>query len=123
MILVGRLVDRIFAWALLILGLVHCAFTPIAYARWSIEAIWFLSAGLALIFAGMLNLLRIAYNAVAPGTRAASLLANVLLLSLTVGIAGAVTLRNNPQVIVAGVIVVVELFFSLLRRDVTVAAP
>lgn len=117
-----RLIDRIFAWALLVLGLVHCAFTPIAYAQFSINAIWFLGAGMAMVFAAMLNLLRISYSAVAPGTRLAALIANVLLLSLSVGIAGAVTLHNNPQVIVAGVIVLVELLFSLLRRDVTVAA-
>lgn len=118
-----RTLDRILAWALVVLGLVHCAVTPIVHARWSIDAIWFFSGGLAIVFAGMMNLLRIAYAAVAPATRLASLLANVLLLSLTLGVASTVTLASSPQVIVAVILVGVELILAAVRRDVTISAP
>ncbi len=113
-----KLVDRIFAWALVALGLVHCALTPLARAAWTIDTIWFLCGGLAMVFAGMLNLLRVAYSGVAPATRLAALLANVLMLSVTVGLGSLLPLRGNPQVVIVGILLLVELVLSAARQDV-----
>lgn len=112
-----KLFDRILAWGLVVLGLVHCAFTPLAHAVWNIDTIWFVCGGLAMVFAGMLNLLRIAYAGVAPGTRIAALLANVLMLSVTVGLGSLLPLRGNPQVLVVGILLLLELVFSVARQD------
>ena len=41
-----------------LLGLVHIALTPLAYADWTIEALWFVGSGLAIAVAGALVLSR-----------------------------------------------------------------
>lgn len=38
-----------------LLGLVHIALTPLAYAEWTIEALWFLGSGLAIVVAALAN--------------------------------------------------------------------
>lgn len=38
-----------------LLGLVHIALTPLAYADWTIEALWFVGSGLAIVVAGAAN--------------------------------------------------------------------
>lgn len=38
-----------------LLGLVHIALTPLAYADWSIDALWFVGSGLAIVVAGAAN--------------------------------------------------------------------
>ena len=54
-----KILDWICAVVVLALGVVHCVFTPFAYPSFSVAALWFLGAGLALIFGGMLNVLRL----------------------------------------------------------------
>ena len=107
--------DRIFAWIVLLLGCVHCAVTFVVHKALTVEAIWFVSGGLVLIFGALLNLVRIAR----PGDRLlarASALANVLLFALFV-IAVPWLLRHalkqNPQIIVAAIAIAAELGFSL----------
>lgn len=38
-----------------LLGLVHIALTPLAYADWTIEALWFVGSGLAIVVAAAAN--------------------------------------------------------------------
>lgn len=38
-----------------LLGLVHIAFTPLVYADWTIEALWFVGSGLAILVAATAN--------------------------------------------------------------------
>ena len=107
--------DRICAWIVLLLGCVHCAVTFVLHKTFTVEAIWFVSGGLVLIFGALLNLVRIAR----PDDRLlaqASTLANLLLFALF-GIATPWLLRSdlkqNPQVIVVAIAIAVELGFSL----------
>lgn len=107
--------DRIFAWIVLLLGCVHCAVTFVVHKTFTVEAIWFVSGGLVLIFGALLNLVRIAR----PDDRLparASALANLLLFALF-GIATPWLLRGDlkqsPQVIVAAVAIAAELGFSI----------
>ena len=107
--------DQIFAWIVLLLGCVHCAVTFVVHKTFTVEAIWFVSGGLVLIFGALLNLVRIAR----PDDRLlarASALANLLLFALF-GIAMVWLLRGdlkqNPQVIVVAIAIAVELGFSL----------
>jgi hypothetical protein len=107
--------DRLFAWALLILGCMHSAGTFIAYKTLGLEAIWFLTGGLTMIFCALLNLIRAARPA-DKLTLGASTLANLLLFAVFV-IAVPWLLhhefKQNPQVIVVGITVTVEFVFSL----------
>ena len=107
--------DRIFAWVLLVLGCGHCAVAFVVLKSLSIEAIWFFSGGLAVIFGALLNLLRIAR----PDERLAvrvSALANLLLFAVfAVAFPWLVhrDLTRNPQVIVVAIAVAAEFGFSL----------
>lgn len=110
-----RTTDRICAWIVLLLGCVHCAVTFVVHKTFTVEAIWFVSGGLVLIFGALLNLVRIAR----PGDRLlarVSALANLLLFGLF-GIAVPWLLhrdlKQNPQVIVVAIAIAVELGFSL----------
>ncbi len=54
-----RIVDRILGWCLVLLGCVHnFVAAPLTYDELSTRALWFASAGLALWYAGFINLLR-----------------------------------------------------------------
>lgn len=58
-----RIVDRILGWFLVLLGCIHnFVAAPLSYEELSARALWFVSAGLALWYAGFINLLR-AYSA------------------------------------------------------------
>ena len=107
--------DRIFACILLLLGCVHCALTFAVHKIFTLEAIWFVSGGLVLIFGALLNLVRIARPDDKLLARA-SALANLLLFALF-GVAMVWLLRGNlkqnPQVIVVAVAIAAELSFSL----------
>ncbi|MBA3320966.1 MAG: hypothetical protein H0T45_05905 [Pyrinomonadaceae bacterium] len=48
-------IHLISAWLLVALGLIHIGFTPFAYRQFTHNALWFVGAGLALVFAGFLN--------------------------------------------------------------------
>ena len=76
-------VDRILGWFLVVLGCVHNFIAaPWIYDRLSAEALWFLSAGLALWYAGFINLLRSSSARPTPSLRAFCLLTNLSLLAL-----------------------------------------
>lgn len=110
-----KIFDRIFAWILLLLGCAHCAVAFVVHKRLSIEAIWFFSGGLAVIFGALLNLLRLS----CPDDRLAarvSALANLLLFAVFAAALPWLVHReitHNPQVIVVGIAVVAEFGFSL----------
>lgn len=87
------------AVAAFLLGLAHVGLTPVIYAKLDLNALWFAGSGLALVMAGLLNLLgtRVADDGIA---RAILLVGNLATLAFLV-----VTWRllNEPQVI-AGVV-------------------
>jgi hypothetical protein len=110
-----KMIDRIFAWIVLLLGCTHCAVTFVVHKVFTVEAIWFVSGGLVLIFGALLNLVRIAR----PDDRLLariSALATLLLFALF-GIAMTWLvhrdLKQNPQVIVVAIAIAAELGFSL----------
>jgi hypothetical protein len=55
-----KTLDRAFAWIILLLGCTHCIVTFVVHKSLAMEAIWFFSGGLAMIFGALLNLVRIA---------------------------------------------------------------
>jgi hypothetical protein len=110
-----KTIDRVFAWILLVLGCIHCAATFVVHKTLTVDAIWFISGGLVMIFGALLNLLR----AARPGDRltaGVSLLANLLLFAIF-AVAVPWLLRHefkqNPQVVVVGITVAAELAFSV----------
>lgn len=51
-----RVLHKIVTGLIVVLGCLHIGFTPFNYSRVDMDAIWFLSAGLAIILAGFLNI-------------------------------------------------------------------
>lgn len=107
--------DRICAWIVLVLGCVHCAVTFVVHKSLTVEAIWFVSGGLVMIFGALLNLVRIAR----PDDRllaCVSALANLLLFVVFVAAVPWLLrheFKQNPQVIVLAIAVAGEFGFSL----------
>lgn len=106
--------DPVCAWIILALGVVHLCVTPFAYSHLSQSAVWFAGAGLAGIFAGMLNLLRIWHGKAIPALRKFCMIANLLsLLWIIAGTASMLpVLRENPQALILLAAIFVETLFS-----------
>ena len=110
-----RRLDFVLAWILLLLGCVHGAASFAVFKTLTLEAIWFVTGALAMIFGALLNLVR----AGQPGNRLAagvSLVANLLLGAVFVILVPWLLrheFKQNPQVIVVGITVAAELAFSL----------
>ena len=110
--------DVAFAWMILVLGVVHLCVTPFVYSRFTQAAVWFAGAGLAGVFAGMLNLIRIRHAASIPALRTFLLLANLLLLPwIVAGVASMLSqLHRNPQALILLIAVLGETLFSASKR-------
>jgi hypothetical protein len=77
------------------LGSVHVLFTIPAYGRWTLNAMWFAGSGLALIFAGFLNLALLRNGESDRIVRLLCLFTNLLVSILFVA---ALSLLTEPQV-------------------------
>lgn len=86
-----------------LLGAVHIALTPLAYAAWTVEALWFLGAGLAIVVAAVANVVSLPF---------ADRRRRIMIATINLGMAGffasAWLVLPAPQVVVGGV-----LFLSL----------
>ncbi len=106
--------DQALAWVLTVLGIIHCALTPLGYRSLTLAAVWFFGTGTALIFAGLLNMIRIRHGRGLASLRSACIAANAL--TFVVAAAAAWGMRgellSNPQVPVLLVSSFGEILFS-----------
>jgi hypothetical protein len=106
-----KYVDRAFAGALFLISIVECWLVPRDY----VGRIWIFGTGLALLFAAMLNLLRIRNGYSVHGLRlfcvGANVVMTVFVAALMASIGHARTFAN-PQVVVVFGLLVVETGFS-----------
>ncbi len=107
-----KIVDRVAAWLILLLGGIHSAFTLKAYPAFTLSAMWFLGTGLLLILVGAVNLLRIRSVGV-RGLGAVCLATNVVMLAFTGAIASRLSLKENPQAAITVVLLLVEMICSI----------
>jgi hypothetical protein len=86
-----------------LLGAVHLALTPLAYADWTIDALWFVGTGLAIVLAAAANLIEFQFS----GVRGRLIVAAI---NFAMGFffAAAWLVLPGPQVVIGGV-----LFFAL----------
>jgi hypothetical protein len=112
-----RLFDRSCATALFLLAVIDCLLVPRNY----MGRIWIFGTGLALLFTAMLNWVRIRNAANIPGLRLSCVTANITMLvlagSLMASIGRARTLAN-PEVWLAGILLLGETAFSLIHKTV-----
>lgn len=86
-----------------LLGTVHLALTPLAYASWTIDALWFVGTGLAMVIAAVANV--IAGKIPGLGVRLSVAIINIAMSGF---FAAAWLVLPGPQVIIGGL-----LFLSL----------
>jgi len=90
-------------WVLLsvagLLGAAHIALTPLAYASWTLDALWFLGSGFAIVIASAANVVGLASPA--PRSAGALLAINLMMAGF---FAAAWSVLPGPQVIVGGVV-------------------
>jgi len=109
-----KTLDRVFGWALLVLGCLHTAGSVFLMSKnLSFDSAWFFSGGLAVIFGAFLNLIR-AYRPPDNVVARISILANLLLLILSALLCWVLRhdLRQNPQAVVLVLVIGIELLFS-----------
>ena len=107
-----RLFDRICAGFLFLLAIVDCLLVPRAYTG----RIWIFGSGLALLFTAMLNFLRIRNRFAVKGLRLSCVTANLTMLAFAIALMvsiGRVRTLANPEVPLAGLLLLVETLFSL----------
>lgn len=112
-----RTLDAAVAWGLVLLGCVHnFVAAPMAYEEVSQRMFWFVGAGLALWYAGALNLVRRS-NPDSRTAKVASLLANLTLLAFVAAF-GAYTgaIRQPGGAVLVG-LVLAATAFSILQQQ------
>ena len=82
-----------------LLGALHITLTPLLYPEWTIDALWFLGSGLAIVVAAAANLL--VFEGAARRSR---ILAAVINLAMGCFFAAAWMVIPEPQVIIGGVL-------------------
>ncbi len=96
---------KISTYLIIVLGIAHVLFTIQGYGRWTLNAMWFLGAGLAIVFAGFLNLVLIREGGHDRVVRLLCLIADWLLFLL---FGAALFLLTEPQVYVGLVLFAFE---------------
>lgn len=87
------------ATAAALLGAGHIALTPLLYPGWTINALWFVGTGLAMMIGAAANIL-----ALASAGRVSRSVIIVVDLTMTAFFGSAWPLLSEPQVIVGGVL-------------------
>jgi hypothetical protein len=106
--------DRIVAWTILAFALLHTAASVVLMSRnLTIDAAWFFSGGLAIIFCVFLNLIR-TYRPPDKAIARISALANLLVLILSVLLVAALRhdLKANPQAVVFVPLIALQFLLS-----------
>lgn len=101
-----------------LLGLAHLALTPLVHAGWTIEALWFVGTGLAIVVSAGANFIA----SRAPDQTGRLSLAAINF-SMSCFFAAAWLVLPGPQVIVGGALFFCLTLCSLTAADSTIASP
>lgn len=110
----AKTLHKISSVLLTALGVVHTAPTPVFYGRFSLGALWFAGAGLAMVFVGLLN---IGLSRAFGRDRLMRILcyaANVITTSFGVLL---VTVDIEPQVIFGLVLIILMTITAFMLRE------
>ena len=107
-----KIIHKVTTGLIIALGFVHLAFTAMEYASFSLDALWFLGSGLAIVYAGFLNVAVIRSTGDDRMVRVLGLIANLLLAGL---FAATLSLMRPPQVFVGLALFVIAAVCVLAR--------
>jgi uncharacterized membrane protein YiaA len=110
-----KALDLTVAWLMVVLGVIHSAFTLRYYPGPTLASVWFFSGGLAMILTGLLNAIRIQSGKRGRFIRFSSVFANICMLVIAVTITYLMIHRisANPQVPALLVLSILATVFSL----------
>jgi hypothetical protein len=105
-------IDAVLAWAMILLGVLHCGAAWITIRGFPVGAIWGFAGGTALIEGGLLNVVR--HGSGKGFAACASIAANALLTGLVVSVGWHQFshMVHHPSFLVTAVVVIAELLFS-----------
>lgn len=109
-----KTVHTICTYLIIALGLLHLLFTFHDYDAFTLRALWFASAGFAIMFAGFLNLILLRLARKETLVRALCVIANVICASL---FGAALWLMQQPQVFVGVLLFSIATIASLAARQ------
>jgi hypothetical protein len=109
-----RTAYKICSWLIVALGCAHFAFTFLDYEEFSLRAMWFAGSGLALVFAGFLNVALLRSGGRDALVRALTILTDALCAVLFVA---ALSLMRQPQVFVGVALFALATLFAATLRD------
>jgi len=109
-----KTIHTVCTYLIIALGLLHLLFTFHDYDAFTLRALWFASAGFAIMFAGFLNLILIRLARKETLVRALCVIANVICASL---FGAALWLMQQPQVFVGVLLFTVAAIASLATRQ------
>src|SRR5688572_19528780 len=92
-----KILHNVVSGMIVLLGLIHCAFTLANYEEFTMDAFWFLGSGIAIVLAGFLNFAFIRDGGRDTVIRGMALLTNATFLAL---FALATVLLRQPQVLI-----------------------
>lgn len=95
-----------------LLGFVHIALTPQAYPGWTIDALWFVGTGLAIVVAAAANV--VSFQATGLRSR---LLMTAINLAMGIFFAAAWLVLPGPQIVVGGLLFLSLAAFSLVGHS------
>lgn len=104
--------DPLSAATLFILAIVDCLLVPRTYTG----RIWIFGTGLALLFTSILNMLRLRNGRGVKGLKISCLTANATMLTFVAGLVasiGRARTVQHPQILLVGMLLLVETTFSL----------
>lgn len=96
-----------------LLGAVHLALTPLAYADWTIDALWFVGTGLAIMVAACANFIGFQSSGVSS-----RLILAAINLAMSLFFAAAWLVLPGPQVLIGGVLFFGLAICSLVNRRI-----
>ena len=112
-----QLAHKIISGLIIALGALHCVFTALNYDRFTLNAMWFLGSGIAIILAGFLNVAAIRVGSKDKVIKYMSLTANLIFAAL---FALALWFLTQPQVLVGLMLfTVAAVLVAVRRRELT----
>jgi len=111
-----RLVDGLCAGTLFVIAVVDCLLVPRTYTG----RIWIFGTGLALLFAAMLNILRVRNGREVKGLKLFCITANVTTFAFAIALMasiGKLRTLQHPQIPLVGALLLAETAFSLRKNS------
>ena len=109
-----RAAYNVCSWLIVALGAAHILFTFHDYDEFSLDAMWFAGSGLALVFAGFLNVAHLRAGGRDSLVRALTVLTDALCAVLFVA---ALSLMRQPQVFIGVALFALAAVFAALTKD------